>query len=86
MYLFCTRTGQRYTDDGFNSIWQRYKKKSGVEDVHFHDIRAKALTDAEEQGRDAQKMAGHESKEMTEDYIRRRQIDVIEPLDLIKEK
>ena len=44
--LFCTRTGQTYSVNGFNSIWRRLVQRSGLEDVHFHDIRAKSLTDA----------------------------------------
>lgn len=39
--------GQPYTQSGFQTLWQRVVKASGVEDVHFHDLKARAVTDAE---------------------------------------
>ncbi len=78
VYLFCNRSGQSYvtekdTCSGFDSIWQRLKKKTGV-DFTFHDLRGKTLTDARNKhGRDyAQDLAGHESGETTERYIKRK--------------
>jgi integrase len=68
--LFPTRFGSCYTTDGFQSIWQRRLKHSKVPDFHFHDIRAKALTDAEEMNLDAQLLAGHATKAMTDRYIK----------------
>lgn len=81
-YIFCTRSGRRYTIDGFNSTWARLVARSGVPDCHFHDIRAKALTDAHRlRGRDyAQLLAGHASGEMTERYIKARLTHAVEPL------
>lgn len=42
-----TGHGQPYTQSGFQSMWQRTVKASGVHDVHFHDLKARAVTDAE---------------------------------------
>ena len=83
LYLFANRsTGQPYTLDGFESNWARLVKRSGVRDCHFHDLRAKSLTDAHRaKGRDyAQLLAGHASGEMTERYIKLRQTAEIKPL------
>lgn len=78
-FLFPSRTSKVYTTDGFQSIWQRRLRtlsdslvctKQSPLDFHFHDIRAKALTDAEEMKLDAQLLAGHATKAMTERYIK----------------
>ncbi len=45
-----------------------------------HDIRAKTLTDADELGQDAQKLAIHKSRVMTDRYIKTHRIERIKPL------
>jgi integrase len=72
MYLFCTRTGAPHSTSGFNSMWRRVKAKADLPDLHFHDLRAKAVTDAKRaHGRDfAQALAGHSSGDMTDAYVR----------------
>ena len=37
--------------------------------MHFHDLKRKALTDADSQGKDAQRLGGHNSPAMTKQYI-----------------
>ena len=71
-FLFATRKGTPYTTSGFNSNWRRLKQKAELDDIHFHDIRAKSITDEKrEKGRDfAQELAGHATGEMTDAYIR----------------
>jgi hypothetical protein len=44
-------------------MFQRAEHKSGIEDFHFHDIRAKALTDAKRLGMDAQGLAGQHTND-----------------------
>jgi len=53
-------------------MWRRLKVRAELIDIHFHDLRAKAVTDAKRKhGRDfARALAGHESGEMTDDYVR----------------
>ncbi|MDZ4097665.1 MAG: hypothetical protein U1E13_03070 [Methylophilaceae bacterium] len=46
----------------------------------FHDIRAKALTDAKRMGLDAQSLAGHSSAAMTEHYIKQREFKIVKGL------
>tara|TARA_B100002003_G_scaffold139271_1_gene128887 strand:- start:119 stop:403 length:285 start_codon:yes stop_codon:yes gene_type:complete len=71
--------GKPYTVSGFESIWQRVKKKSGIMDVCFRDIRAKAGTDKKREGGDAQVFLGHNSAAMTDKYIRNREGDRVSP-------
>lgn len=83
LYLFCTRQGQPYSDAGFKAMWNRVQIKwaeSGGNRFTFHDIRAKALTDAKRLGLDAQSLAGHASAAMTEHYIKRREFISVKPL------
>lgn len=83
LYLFCIRQGQPYSDSGFKAIWNRVQLKwasQGGERFTFHDIRAKALTDAKRMGMDAQLLAGHTTLAMTEHYIKQREFKRVKPL------
>ena len=89
-YLFSNRRGQKYTEDGFATLWQRWKKKmikSGTwfEDLQFRDLRAKAITEVKKQGGDPQLFAGHESADTTKRYIRDKDVVIVEPLKLPEE-
>ena len=56
------RRSQPYTDRGFKAMWNRLQvqwKDAGNERFWFHDLRAKAITDMKEQGRDAKEVSGH---------------------------
>ncbi|MGH8594639.1 MAG: tyrosine-type recombinase/integrase [Gammaproteobacteria bacterium] len=72
MYLIANRRGQPYTVDGFESFWQRLKKKDGNRSFQFRDIRAKSATDAAEEGLNAQLLLAHSSAKTTEIYLRSR--------------
>ena len=65
-------------------MFRRSAKKAGVENFHFHDIRAKSLTDLDRQGGNAQSLAGHENPEMTRHYIKRRTVEKVAPLKVQK--
>jgi integrase len=82
MYLFATQDGTPHSTSGFNSAWKRLKNKVGLSDIHFHDIRAKALTDAKRMaGSDyAQALGNHASVETTEIYIKTREVNTVRPL------
>jgi integrase len=82
MYLFATGDGTPQSVSGFNSAWRRLKKKCDLDDIHFHDIRAKSLTDAKRKhGSDyAQALGNHASVETTESYIKTREVNTVEPL------
>ena len=42
------KAGKRYTYWGASTAWRRACERAGIKDLHFHDLRAKALTDTEE--------------------------------------
>lgn len=73
-FVVTSQEGQQYRYGSFKSPWQRALKRSGVRDLHFHDLRAKALTDTEErQGMKAAQTQGtHSTEQQTIDYVRRR--------------
>ncbi|MBU2803580.1 tyrosine-type recombinase/integrase [Acidithiobacillus ferrooxidans] len=73
-WLVHTRHAKPYTDSGFESIFQRIKARAKLEDVHFHDIRAKAATDLDKSKtsiRDVQTLLGHSSVTTTERYLKK---------------
>lgn len=78
--LLCTRSGQSYDPKSFRNYWPDACRAASVENAHFHDIRAKAATDAKKLGMDYQKLLGHTNKAMSDRYIRLREIDEISPL------
>jgi integrase len=59
-YLFTTGKGKQFNKYNFNSQWRELKEKAGLQesDLHFHDLRAKAGTDADNAGINAQKLLG----------------------------
>jgi integrase len=82
IYLFSTRKGKQIPYSTFKSHWTMLKEEVGLvdADIHFHDLRGKAATDAGDMGIDAQKLLGHKHRAMTEHYIKARQIDKVTPL------
>jgi len=72
LYLLPNRRGQPYTPDGFESNWQRAKTRAGFSHIKWHDLRARAITDAaQKHGKDyAQGLAAHSSVLTTERYVR----------------
>lgn len=73
-YVFTRLNGKRYTYDGASTAWTRARKRAGITDAHFHDLRAKAITDLEEHSgiRTAQRMGGHATESQTADYVRQK--------------
>ena len=66
-YLFCSRAGQPYMASGFKAMWNRLQvawEAAGNTRFHFHDLRAKAVTDVIEQGRKASELTGHRDEQM----------------------
>lgn len=72
VWLIPSRTGRRYTSDGFRSIWQRAMRRycdAGGVRFSEHDLRAKVASDAE--AAHAQALMGHRSQ-ITERVYRRK--------------
>jgi integrase len=72
--VFTTQDAQPYTYSGAITAWKRAVARAGIEDCHFHDIRAKALTDKDRaEGMDAARtMGGHSTQDQTAGYVRHR--------------
>jgi len=74
--LLYTRGGKPYSYATIKDAFNRAKAAAKVPDVTLHDLRAKSLTDASQEGKDPQKLGGHTDRRMTERYIRQRQVPV----------
>ncbi len=78
-YLFHPRSKSTpYSYKAAQDAFRRACAKAGVRDATIHDIRAKSLTDADQEGKNAQQLAGHSSPSMTKRYLRLRQTKVVE--------
>lgn len=73
-WMFSTLKGQPYTYDALKSAWARGRARAKIanKNIHFHDLRAKALTDVDEDRdiKQAQGMGGHSTQAQTAEYIR----------------
>ncbi|AMM23030.1 tyrosine-type recombinase/integrase [Variovorax sp. PAMC 28711] len=70
-FVITTQEGQPYKYHGAGIAWTRALERAGI-DCHFHDLRAKALTDkdrAEGMG-SARTMGGHATEAQTSAYVR----------------
>lgn len=77
MYVFHNRWGHPYSKDGIETAWERARRRAKVADAHFHDLRAKALTDADEAGvslERIQQSAAHATPATTARYLKNRRI------------
>jgi integrase len=74
IYIIHKQDGTKYTDSGFNSIWDRARKKAAKAlkvdklDFTFHDIKAKSISDY--QG-DKKKFSGHKTHSQVAIYNRK---------------
>jgi len=70
MYVIHTKTGMRYTRDGFNTVWSRviksaFEQQLITEPFTFHDLKRKGISDFEG---DKQRFSGHMTRAMAERY------------------
>jgi integrase len=70
--------GMSVTGDALRKRFRKAKDAAGME-FQFRDLRAKAASDVESLER-AQKLLGHKTRTMTEDYVRPRRGEVVMPL------
>lgn len=73
-HVLTNQEAQPLLYDTFSSAWWRACDRAGIKGLHFHDMKAKALTDtAEARGmKDAQTKGAHSTEKQTSDYVRRR--------------
>lgn len=78
--LFCSPRGGKPVH--YSSVKDAFAiscQKAGVEDATLHDLRAKSLSDTDDQGNNAQKLGGHTDAKMTARYLRLRKINIGQP-------
>ena len=80
MHLLCDHSGKPYPYATFWHHWTAACEAAGVEGAHFHDIRAKAATDAKEMGLDYQRLLGHTTLAMSDKYIRTKSVQKVASL------
>jgi integrase len=77
-YLIHNQQGQRIRVHAFESAWRRAVKKAvketGIETFHFHDLKAKGVSDFDG---DKMKASGHKSLKMVAVYDRK--VEVVAP-------
>lgn len=80
-HLFVTRSGTPLSSSGLDSTWKRTMAKyrlSGLPPFTEHDLRGKVATDMNNL-REAQLLLGHTTYNMTEQYVKARKEDVVQP-------
>lgn len=76
--LFHGRGGKPLSYGGVRDAFERACKLAVIEDATLHDIRAKALTDANREGKNPQKLGGHTQQSTTNRYLRDRTAEAVE--------
>jgi integrase len=72
--------GRPYGYSTWNGYWTDACKKAGVEDAHFHDIRARVATTRDKEGGSAKDLLGHSYQQTTDIYLRAFEIKKVEPV------
>lgn len=81
VYVIHTEHGQPYTSNGIGSLFKRACARAGILGVTLKDIRAKAATDAKQQGyrqEQLQTALAHTDAATTRTYIRSREVPISE--------
>ncbi len=82
------RDGKRHPYQ-FNPVWNKIKKRCGLTDLHFHDLRHEAVSRLVESGLSDQEVAaisGHKSMQMLKRYTHLRAEDLVSRLDLVERR
>ncbi|MEQ6971292.1 tyrosine-type recombinase/integrase [Pectobacterium polaris] len=78
-YIIVNKFGEKYSYKGLNTLWVNARRaasmKLGVDlTCHFHDIKAKAISDYEGSSRDKQIFSGHKTETQVITYDRKTKI------------
>lgn len=75
----------KYTSDGFKSAWRTLIKRTGIENLHFHDLRHEAVSRLFELGTldmmEVATISGHKSMQMLRRYTHLKASNLVEKLD-----
>lgn len=82
LYVLSGRGGQPLRRHTVGGWFRKAARAAGVPDARWHDIRAKAGTDRDADGGNAQALLGHVDPRTTRTYLRGRKITTVEPLKL----
>lgn len=80
MYVVAGRGGRPISRHKAGDMFRAACKVAGLEDAQPRDIRAKAGTDRDADGGDAQRLLGHEDARTTKVYLRGKKVRVVEPM------
>lgn len=80
MYVIAGRGGRPVGRHKIGDLFREACRKAGVEDTQPRDLRAKAGTDRDAEGGDAQRLLGHEDPRTTKVYLRGKKVRVVEPM------
>lgn len=71
-HVITNQSAQPLLYDTFATAWWRACDRAGIKGLHFHDLKAKALSDTSKKHgkKAAQTKGGHSSEKQTEDYLR----------------
>lgn len=64
--------------------FERLRNRVGINDIHIHDLRAKAGTDAKSAGLDSMALLGHSTESSHKRYLRGRDIPVVKGVSIRK--
>lgn len=75
----------QYTSDGFKSAWRTLVKRTGIENLHFHDLRHEAVSRLFELGTldmmEVATISGHKSMQMLRRYTHLKASNLVQKLD-----
>jgi integrase len=82
LHVLCNRRGKAWLTGTLRDHWDAACAKAGIEDAHFHDIRAAAGTAVEALygQEEARKFLGHKDIRTTMVYLRGKRPNVVRPL------
>ncbi|MDY4387852.1 tyrosine-type recombinase/integrase [Pectobacterium aroidearum] len=78
-HIIVNKFGEKYSYKGLNTLWVNARRKASVKlgvdlACHFHDIKAKAISDYEGSSRDKQLFSGHKTETQVITYDRKTKI------------
>lgn len=80
LFVVATDKGRPITLRRLEDHWTTVVRSLGITDCQFRDVRAKAATDADAQGQDAQRLLHHTTRAMTRTYLKLGEVRRVEPL------